>query len=279
MVYKELLVKPGKKINLKKFDTGYTGEYKNRKKAEKDLPKYLQKLFDLQYKLYADNKAGLLVVLQGIDAAGKDGVCRHVLSSLNPQGIKIWSFKKPSDEELDHDYLWRIHQKAPNFGEIAVFNRSHYEDVLVVRVKNLVPKEVWKARFDEINNFEQFLTNNNIHVIKFFLFISKKEQEERFLKRLLDSRKNWKFSDADLKERKNWDKYLKAFDDMLEKTSTADAPWYIIPGDHKWFRNICVAKLLVKKLEDINPKWPKASERVKKLVKQAKKTGKLPEAP
>jgi PPK2 family polyphosphate:nucleotide phosphotransferase len=276
MVYKELMVKEGKKINLKKFDTSYKGEYKDRKKAEKELPKYLKRLFDLQYKLYADNRYGLLTVLQGIDAAGKDGICRHVMSALNPQGAKVWSFKKPSAEEIDHDYLWRIHQRAPNYGEIGVFNRSHYEDVLVVRIKDIVPKKVWKRRYTEINMYERYLHDNNIHVVKFFLYISKEEQEERFLARLLDSKKNWKFSDADLKERQNWDGYIEAFEDMLNKTSTWYAPWYVIPADHKWFRNICVAKILVDELEKLDLKWPDASDATKNLVRIAKKTRKLP---
>lgn len=276
MVYDKLRVKPGKKIDLKKFDTGWTGEYKKRKKAEKDLPKYLSKLFELQYKLYADNRYGLLSVLQGIDAAGKDGICRHVMSALNPQGAHVWSFKKPSAEEADHDYLWRVHERIPNYGDIGIFNRSHYEDVLVVRVKNFVPKKVWKRRYDEINDFEEYLYDNRIRIVKFFLYISKEEQEERFLSRLLNSHKNWKFSTADLKERQNWNKYIEAFEDMLNKTSTAHAPWYVIPGDKKWFRNICVAKILCKYLEELDLKWPPASDQTKKLVKMAKRTGKLP---
>jgi PPK2 family polyphosphate:nucleotide phosphotransferase len=276
--YKELMVKPGKKVRLKDFDPEYTGDYKDREKAEKDLPQYLQKMFDLQYKLYADNHYALLSVLQGIDAAGKDGVFRHVMSALNPQGVKTWSFKKPSDEEADHDYLWRVHKVVPNYGEIGLFNRSHYEDVLIVRVKNFVPKEVWSARYDQINQFEKYLYDNKIWTVKFFLYISKDEQEKRFLDRLTDPKKNWKVSPYDLAERQNWDAYIEAFEDMLNKTSTEYAPWYVIPGNKKWFRNICVARIMVDLLSRMDLKWPEPSEDTKKLVEIAKKTGKLPTA-
>jgi PPK2 family polyphosphate:nucleotide phosphotransferase len=276
MEYKELMVKPGKKVRIKDFDPDYIGDYKDKDKAEKDLPLYLQRMFDLQYKLYADNRYGLLTVLQGIDAAGKDGVFRHVMSALNPQGVKTWSFKKPSDEEADHDYLWRVHKVVPNYGEIGVFNRSHYEDVLIVRVKNFVSKETWMKRYDQINDFEKYLYDNRIWTVKFFLYISKDEQEKRFLDRLMDPKKNWKFSPYDLQERQNWDAYIEAFEDMLARTSTEYAPWYVIPGNKKWFRNIAVARIMVDFLERMNLKWPEPSEDTKKLVELAKRNGKLP---
>lgn len=270
------MVKPGKKVRIKDFDPDYIGDYKDKDKAEKDLPLYLQRMFDLQYKLYADNRYGLLTVLQGIDAAGKDGVFRHVMSALNPQGVKTWSFKKPSDEEADHDYLWRVHKVVPNYGEIGVFNRSHYEDVLIVRVKNFVSKETWMKRYDQINDFEKYLYDNRIWTVKFFLYISKDEQEKRFLDRLMDPKKNWKFSPYDLQERQNWDAYIEAFEDMLARTSTEYAPWYVIPGNKKWFRNIAVARIMVDFLERMNLKWPEPSEDTKKLVELAKRNGKLP---
>jgi PPK2 family polyphosphate:nucleotide phosphotransferase len=279
MAFKELKVKQGKKINLKKFKTDYDGNYKKREKAEKDLVKYREKLFDLQYKLYADDRFAVLVVLQGIDAAGKDGVCRHVMSALNPNGVEVTPFKTPSSTELDHHFLWRIQKRIPAYGNIGIFNRSHYEDVLVVRVKKIVPKEAWKARYDQINNFEKNLYDNNVRILKFFLYISKDEQEERFLKRLLNPKKNWKFSFGDLKDRDLWDDYIEAFEDMLNKTSKDYAPWYVIPADKKWFRNIAVAKILVDFLEDLDLKWPKASKDVKDFARMAKKLNKLPPPP
>ena len=279
MVYENLMVKPGKKITLKNFDTGYTDGYRNKKIAEEDLPRYLQKLLDLQYLLYADKRYGFLVILQGVDASGKDGVFRNVITALNPQGTKVWGFEKPSSEEIGHDYLWRVHQRLPNRGYIGVFNRSHYEDVLIVRVKNLVPKEMWKKRYDQINNFEQYLYDNNIRILKIFLHISKQEQEKRLLARLLEPHKNWKFSIGDLIERQYWSKYMIAYEEMLNKTSTKYAPWYVIPADNKWFRNIAVAKIMVQALEELELKWPDTSPEIQKYVTIAKKTGKLPPVP
>jgi PPK2 family polyphosphate:nucleotide phosphotransferase len=277
MDYENFMVKPGKKIVLKKIDPGQTNGYSNRRIAENDLQKYLRKLLDLQYFLFADKKHAVLIILQGIDAAGKDGVCRHVITAMNPQGTKVWSFDKPCEEELRHDYLWRVNQKLPDYGEIAVFNRSHYEDVLVVRVKNLVPKEVWKKRYTQINNFERYLYENNIHILKIFLHISKEEQEKRLLARLLEPQKNWKFNIDDLVERGNWDEYMNAYEDMLNKTSTPYAPWYVIPADIKWFRNITVARIIVDMLENLKLKWPSPSPDIDKYIEIAKKTGKLPQ--
>lgn len=279
MVYDELRVKPGKKIDLKKFSTDYTGKYRTREDAEKKIQSIRQEMLDIQYKLYADNRHAVLFVLQGIDASGKDGICRHVFSALDPQGTLVTSFKAPSAEELDHEYMWRIHKAIPNYGNIGVFNRSYYEDVLVVRVKDLVPEKVWKRRYHQITEFERYLSENNIHVVKLFIHISKKEQEERFLERLLDPKKNWKFSADDLRERQYWGKYMDAFEDMLEETTTDFAPWYIIPGDKKWFRNIAVAEIVLNTLENLPLKYPKPSREVLKFVKIANKTKKLPPPP
>jgi PPK2 family polyphosphate:nucleotide phosphotransferase len=279
MVYENLMVKPGKKITLRRIDPGYTNGYRSKQTADEELPLYLEKLLNLQYLLYADKHYAFLVILQGVDAAGKDGVFRHVITALNPQGTKVWSFEKPSVEELSHDYLWRVHQRLPNHGYIGVFNRSHYEDVLVVRVKNLVPKEMWKQRYDQINDFERYLSENNIRILKLFLYISKQEQEKRLLARLLEPHKNWKFSIDDLIERQYWDKYMIAYEDMLNKTSTTYAPWYVIPADNKWFRNIAVAKIMVDALEKLKLNWPNPAPEVQKYVTIAKKIGKLPPIP
>lgn len=278
MVFDELMVKPGKKFNLKKFDTNYTGKYKkNKEKAVEDLQKYLIKLPDIQYKMYADNRYAILIDLQGIDAAGKDGTLRKVISALNPHGARTWNFKKPSDEEMDHEYLWRIHPKVPNYGDIGVFNRSYYEDVLITKVKHFISDDVCEQRYRQINDFERYLYENRFRILKFFLFISKKEQEKRFLDRLLDPTKNWKFSSNDLVERNHWDDYLKAFEDMLNATSTKYAPWYVIPADNKWFRNLAVAALLYETMADLDLKWPEPSKETLELVKTAKRTGKLPQ--
>jgi len=202
-----------------------------------------------------------------------------VMSAFNPQGCIVIPFKVPSEEERDHDYLWRVHHAIPKKGEINVFNRSHYEDVLVVRVHGLVPKDVWKQRYDQINDFEKYLADNNVIIRKFYLHISKKEQEERILKRLLDPKKNWKFCAADLKERNYWDDYMEAFEDVLTKCSTKSAPWYIVPADKKWYRNYVVANVLVDTMEGLDMKWPEPSPDVKELARRAQATGKLPPVP
>jgi len=279
MVYDELLVKPGKKIDLKKFNTEYTGKYRSREEAEKKLQSIHEELLDIQYKFFADNRHAVLFVLQGIDASGKDGICRHVFSALDPQGTQVTSFKAPSAEELDHEYMWRIHKAIPNYGNIGVFNRSYYEDVLVVRVRDIVPEKIWKRRYHQMVEFEKYLHENNVHVVKLFIHISKKEQEERFLERLLDPKKNWKFSADDLRERQYWGKYMDAFEDMLEETSTDFAPWYVIPGDKKWFRNIAVAEIVLDTLENLPLKYPEPSKDVLRYVKMAKETKRLPPPP
>jgi PPK2 family polyphosphate:nucleotide phosphotransferase len=273
----DLMVEPGTKVNLKDFDPDYTGKFKNEQETLEELNKLKDKLFDLQQLMYADNRYALLLVIQAMDAGGKDGLIRSVMATFNPQGCTVVPFKVPSEEERDHDYLWRIHKVLPRKGEIAIFNRSHYEDVLVVRVHDFVPKEVWKARYDQINDFEKYLYENNVIIRKFYLHISKKEQEERMMKRLLDPKKNWKFSAGDLKERNYWGDYMGAFEDVLSRCSTKQAPWYIVPADKKWYRNLVVARVLVETLESLNMKWPEPTPEVKELAKKAQMTGKLPE--
>lgn len=261
-----MLVKPGTKVKLKDHDPDDTGAYRSEEEAEPKLQAYLAEMAKLQYLLYADNRYALLIVLQGIDTSGKDGIARHVLTAFNPIGLKMVSFKVPSEEERDHDFLWRIHKHTPAQGDITVFNRSHYEDVLVVRVEELVLPKVWKARYQQINIFEKILTENNTVVLKFFLHISKKEQKERFEARLKDPTKQWKFSRGDLKVRARWDDYQKAYEDALSKCSTDWAPWHIVPADKKWYRNLYVAEQIVQSLRALNLKYPKPTEDLSKIV-------------
>jgi PPK2 family polyphosphate:nucleotide phosphotransferase len=252
----KLIVAPGAKVKLADFDPG--GTYGVDKKSANDqLAKNLDRLSVLQYLLYAESRRSLLVVLQGIDAGGKDGTIRHVMSGLNPQGVDVTSFKVPEGAEKRHDYLWRIHAAVPEWGKIGIFNRSHYEDVLVVRVHSLVPKPVWSKRFSQINDFERMLADTGVRIVKFLLYISKDEQAKRFRQRLDDKSKCWKFSPADLKERGYWDQYTEAYQDVLRKCSTEDAPWYLIPANNKWFRNLAVSQILVETLESMDLKFPK----------------------
>ncbi|MFO1039199.1 MAG: polyphosphate kinase 2 family protein [Geminicoccaceae bacterium] len=253
---KKLVVEPGSRVKLAKVDPAFTGKHTDQKEASEAIQKQLDRLTKLQYLLYADRGQSVLVVLQGIDAAGKDGVCWHVMRAMNPQGCRVVGFKQPTPEELAHDYLWRIHKQTPAKGEVAVFNRSHYEDVLVVRVHKLVPKSVWKARYDQINEFEARLADAGTRIVKFFLYISKEEQLRRFADRLQDPARHWKISDSDYKERDLWDDYTAAYEDMLEKCSTKHAPWYLIPSNHKWFRNLATSQILVSTLEDMGLKLP-----------------------
>jgi PPK2 family polyphosphate:nucleotide phosphotransferase len=256
---KELEAKPGKKVKLDKYDADETLGWEKDHKMKSSLDKTLQKLDSLQYLLYADTKRSLLVVLQALDAGGKDGTIRHVMSGISPQGCKVTSFKVPSPEEAAHDFLWRIHKAIPEAGYIGIFNRSHYEDVLVVRVHNLVPKDIWSERYEQINEFEKILVRNNVTILKFFLHISKEEQKKRFLERVDDPDKRWKISEADFSERKFWDAYQTAYEDVLTKCSTPEAPWYVIPANKKWFRNLAVSHIIVETLEDMKMKFPKAS--------------------
>ena len=207
--------------------------------------------------MYAERKHSLLVILQGLDACGKDGVIRHIVSGMNPAGCRVVGFKQPKPEELDHDFLWRVHPHLPAKGEVAIFNRSHYEDVLVVRVHQLVQASLWSKRYDLINDFERLLvTENNTTVLKFFLYISKNEQLARFKQRLDDPSRRWKISEADYKERTYWSHYIDAFEDMLHKTSTRYAPWFVIPSDHKWFRDLAISQIVTRTVEDLDMQWP-----------------------
>jgi PPK2 family polyphosphate:nucleotide phosphotransferase len=261
----ELIVKPGKQVKLSKWDADDTLSWEKDHKMKESLDKAIERLDKLQYLLYAEHKRALLIMLQGLDAAGKDGTIRHVMSGVNPQGCTVTPFKKPSTEELDHDYLWRIHKAVPGYGDIGIFNRSVYEDVLVVRVHNLVPKDVWSKRYDQINDFEELLHDNNIKVLKFFLHISKDEQKKRFEQRIDDPDRRWKISESDFDERKFWDDYVGAYEDVLTKCSTKHAPWFIIPSNKKWFRNLAVSHIITETLESMHMKFPKPTVDVKKL--------------
>ncbi len=280
---KPLRVKPGSKVNLgKDFDPGYKADFVKKKDGIELLQNGIELLADYQRRLAAQDTHGVLVCLQALDAGGKDGTIRHVMSGVNPQGVHVSNFKVPSAEELDHDYLWRYASRLPARGDIGIFNRSHYEEVLVVRVhpENLdrqkLPREakgkgVWDRRYREINDWERYLSDNGITVVKLFLNLSKEEQRTRFLKRIDVPERNWKFSAADVRERARWDDYQKAFSEMLSATSTRWAPWYVIPADHKWFARICAAAVLAHTLVGIDPRYPEVSERTRRelaVVKQ-----------
>ena len=239
--------------------------------ADAALAPLIERLSELQVALYAEAKRALLIVLQGRDASGKDGLTRAIFGPLNVQGCVVTSFKRPTDIELSHDYLWRVHQAIPPRGTIGIFNRSHYEDVLVVRVHDLVPKEEWKRRYDQINDFERMLSENGVTILKFFLHISREEQKERLLARVHDPRKNWKFQVGDLEERKRWEAYTEAYEDVLEKCSTAVAPWYLVPGDRKSTRDLLVAQVVVETLERMAPAFPHVDPEVLAIAKQWEK--------
>jgi PPK2 family polyphosphate:nucleotide phosphotransferase len=247
--------KLGSAVNLQNYDPDYHESLDDQDVAE-EVGKLKIKLESLQERLYAEGKQSLLVVFQAMDTGGKDGVIKKVFEGVNPQGVRVIAFKAPTPEEMAHDFLWRVHQYAPPRGYIGVFNRSHYEDVLVVRVNNLVPKSVWKTRYETINQFEQLLADNGTRILKFYLHISKAEQKERLLARLADPKKNWKFSMGDLPVREQWDDYMKAYEVLLERCNTEYAPWHIIPANHKWYRDLVVARTIVAALEEMNPKFP-----------------------
>jgi PPK2 family polyphosphate:nucleotide phosphotransferase len=277
---KKLIVKPDSKIRLKHFDPGYHGKHESRESAQPEIQKHIQKMQELQYLMYAENKHSLLIVLQGLDAAGKDGVVRHVLTGMNPSGCVAVNFKQPTAEDLDHDFLWRVHPHVPGKGSVAIFNRSHYEDVLVARVHNLVPEKVWSKRYDQINDFEQLIaTENNTTILKFLLHISKEEQLERFKKRLDDPARQWKISDSDYKERDYWKDYIAAFEDVLTKTSTEHAAWFIIPSNHKWFRDLSISKIIASTMEEMDMHFPKPTVNLAEIRREyhqaagAKKSG------
>lgn len=264
--YARYRVRPEQPIVLAAIDPNTSEGYKNKKDAEDELEHQRQRLQNLQERLYAEHNRSLLIVLQAMDTGGKDGTIKHVFGGLNPQGCQVWSFKKPSDEESSHDFLWRYHQRTPQRGMISIFNRSHYEDVLIVRVKQLVPQEVWQERYQLINEFEHMLTLNNIRVIKFFLHISKDEQKRRLESRLKDPNKHWKFSSNDIKERQFWDDYQAAFEDAINNCSTAYAPWYVVPANKKWYRNLVVARTIADTLESMNPQYPPAEVGLENIV-------------
>ena len=252
------LIKPGTRVELKKHDPDDTSAFDGDKEDSKEvLADLVQRLNDLQEALYAERKHRVLVVLQAMDTGGKDGTLRSVFGPLNPQGVRVASFKVPSPEELDHDYLWRIHKQTPGKGEMVVFNRSHYEDVLVVRVHSLVPKDVWSRRYEHIRAFERMLVQEGTTILKFFLHIDKEEQKARLQARLDEPTKLWKFNPSDLDERKLWPNYIKAYEDALSHTSTRSAPWFVIPANRKWYRNLAVASIMVKRLERLHMEYPK----------------------
>lgn len=255
---KALIVPPDSKIKLADIDPSDTHGV-NKGAAAEQLVKNIERLAVLQYHLYAEGRRSLLVVLQGIDAAGKDGAVRHVMSGLNPQGVTVTPFKVPEGAEKRHDYLWRVHAAVPEWGTIGIFNRSHYEDVLIVRVHGLVPKSQWSMRYQQINDFERMLSENGTHIVKLMLYISKKEQAKRFRLRIEDPTKNWKFSAADIKEREYWDQYIEAYEEVLRKCSTRHAPWYVIPANRKWFRNLAVSQIVLDALDAMDLKFPKPS--------------------
>lgn len=285
-------VEKGKGFRLKDYDPDDTADLKSETKQEAQqlLQRGVDLMAELQDKLYAEDRWGVLLIFQAMDAAGKDGTIKHVMSGLNPQGVQVYSFKGPSSEELDHDYLWRTTKCLPERGRIGIFNRSYYEEVLVVKVhseflaaqklpESLVTKHIWEQRYDDINNFERYLAHNGIVVRKFFLNVSKKEQKRRFLSRLDDKNKNWKFSSSDIKERGFWNDYQDAYEEMIQNTSTEYAPWYVVPANNKWFTRLTVGAIVVDTLMELDPKYPKVDKAKIEDLQKAKEilTGQKPE--
>jgi PPK2 family polyphosphate:nucleotide phosphotransferase len=263
---KEYRVKPGTKLDLGKLDPDYTGDYKRNEegktKAKAAKAEFIEQLSGLQERLYANASRALLIVLQGMDTSGKDGTIKNVMSGVNPQGCRVATFKTPTPLELAHDFLWRVHRETPHKGHIGIFNRSHYEDVLVPRVHGLISEKQVKQRFEQINEFEELLHESGTAVLKFFLHISKEEQRERLEERIRNPEKRWKFNEGDLEERKLWDEYLAAFEDVISATSTDHAPWYIVPANRKWYRDLVVADTVVATLDDMKLQCPPAPESV-----------------
>jgi PPK2 family polyphosphate:nucleotide phosphotransferase len=274
-------IKHGSSFRLKDYDPGDIRDIHSREKANQLLQQSIALLQELQEKLYAQDEWSLLLIFQAMDAAGKDSLIKHVMSGVNPQGCEVASFKAPSAEELDHDYMWRAVRRLPERGNIGIFNRSYYEEVLVVRVHQdflvkqhlppeLVTKKIWKERFKDIRNFESYLGRNGTVVRKFFLHVSRAEQKRRFLARLDEPEKNWKFSEADVRERKHWDEYMQAYEDMIRHTATPEAPWYVIPADHKWFTHIVVSSVIIETLESLNLSLPKVDKERRKELEAAR---------
>ena len=253
---KKFRIAPGSRVRLKNFNPHFADKQETKESALPKIAKLQQRMDELQFQLYAEQKRSLLICLQAPDAGGKDGVVRHVIGSMNPQGCRVVSFKQPTPEELAHDFLWRIEYQTPKRGEVVIFNRSHYEDVLIVRVHDLVPKEVWSQRYEQINDFERLLIANGTHILKFFLHISPEEQLRRYKRRLDDPARRWKISEADYSERAYWARYETAYEDALRQCSTANAPWFVIPSDHKWFRNLAISQIIVETMEELGIKVP-----------------------
>jgi PPK2 family polyphosphate:nucleotide phosphotransferase len=256
---KHFIVTPGERVDLESIAPGFKGKHGDKKDAADEMQRDIAKLSTLQYLLYAGHSHSLLIIVQGLDAAGKDGTIKHVFSGVDPQGARVHSFKEPTPDELAHDFLWRIHAQTPARGEIVIFNRSQYEDVLIVRVHNLVPRDVWEKRYDLINDFEKNLVDANTTILKFYLHMSPQEQLKRFKERLDDPQRQWKISEADYTERGYFSEYMTAYKDVLERTSTPHAPWFIIPSDHKWFRNLAVSKIVVEALETLHLGLPRTT--------------------
>jgi PPK2 family polyphosphate:nucleotide phosphotransferase len=270
--YKDFCIAPGRRVRLKDFDPQYADKHETKQPALTKIEHLRQRMEEMQYTLYADQKRSLLICLQALDAGGKDGVVRHVIGSMNPEGCRVACFKQPSKEELEHDFLWRIEAQTPKRGEVVIFNRSHYEDVLVTRVHNLVPKKVWSKRYEQINDFERRLVANGTHILKFFLHIGKEEQLERFKQRLDDPARRWKISEADYAERKYWDDYKRAYEVALGECSTKYAPWFIIPSDHKWFRDLAISEIIVKTMEKLDISLPEPTVNLAEIRRKYHKT-------
>ena len=274
-------VDDGRRFRLKDFDPADTSGVKSKKVAEKELPRGIQRMIDLQDKLYAQDKWAILLILQAMDAAGKDSVIKHVMSGVNPQGCEVHSFKQPSAEELDHDFMWRAAKNVPERGRIGIFNRSYYEEVLIVRVHkhllerqsipaSLVTKNIWDERFADINAYEHYLARNGVVIRKFFLNVSKDEQKKRFLDRLEEPEKNWKFSDADVAQRERWHDYMAAYEEMIQHTATPHAPWYVVPADKKWYTRLVVAEAIIHAMEGLNLRYPVVGAGRRKQLKAAR---------
>ncbi len=277
----EFKIKEGRKVKLSEIDTSDTGRYDSKTEAQVKLEENIERMAEMQDKLYAQDRYSVLIILQAMDTAGKDGIVKHVMKGLNPQGTYVQSFKQPSSEELDHDYLWRINKHLPERGRIGIFNRSYYEEVLVVKVHNIIqvqqlPEEIkneniWKDRYRQMRDYEQYLSENGTKIIKLFLHISKDEQKERLLARIDDGSKNWKFSAADIKERQYWDQYQQCYEEAIEATSTEQAPWYLIPADKKWFARLAVSEIIVKTLNDLKLEYPSVSKDQLAVLEECKK--------
>jgi PPK2 family polyphosphate:nucleotide phosphotransferase len=280
MNIKQYLIKEKGKVDLAARPTGRDEKVDKDEAVEKLMLQNLAAMAELQDKLYAQNRHALLIVLQAMDAAGKDGIIKHVMSGLNPQGVQVVSFKQPTSEELDHDYLWRVYKALPRRGEIGIFNRSHYEEVIITKIHNLVANEqiplellgknIWEERYRQMNDFERHLSENGTRVVKIYLHLSKDEQRDRLLSRIQEKVKNWKFSPGDVQERKYWDEYMKAYEDMMENTSTTLAPWYCVPADSKWFARYIVSQIVRQELEAINPQYPELAESEKAVLEECR---------